>query len=1028
MSKETAAWKRGLINYFAVVSAGSTLEPSEITSPLGTDTGFNVKFSAHIVDRYPLADSPEFPIPKDLPAYAFPGGLSAKRQDYPPPSKCFTFAIPTRERVVYGSCLMVWEVTSQLRVRNPLNNARKRQLANLSASDQYEQVRASGLTCDLDHYYDYNIPPTAYNLRAHEDTDGVFTIQLNKAVYLPRALVVLSHMPVWTVLLETVRELYAVGTTTNAPIPVESYLVHLTSEVAFPPVMYPVKFVLNNRVLVCLNAPPTQLPLADVSFATLFACLGIDKVLVVYQCLLLERSVLVLSSHYSRLNTIVQALLALLLPFRWQYVVVPVVPVRYMDVVRADVPFVVGCVRELLDPTMLNRQVLMVDVDSAELSNVGPLPPMPRFETNKLVQSLNVLVPAELHKADEAGRAGGDPDLPFGAPSTALVVAHNSAARTSLSGLGAGGAGGAGGSGGAGAGTLSSAGAPAHGDPSAVVWCPRVEPGIPALAVRGAFFRFVMSLFRQYRRFVIKPSAPDEPPPVLNFKKEEFLSIHPPSSSAFLSQVLDTKMFGSFVAARLAPSGSRETRLFDLAVDSPPNSVRVWDEQSVSKHAFVCNQPNVVHKHLGSTRAGADNNNNKPARAALQHADVHTPPFESRVPFPVINPELLPAARPMPVFDIPPDFADLPGDAAPRPMTVQDVNDICAFRIWKTPYEYLRGFKSWCKGLARGGAMHLAAATSAPAAFGTGDGTAVPPPSVKTHFTSYVKAVLLVQRTWRTVLHARRRRVQMAEAAQRDRVMILENMCRTVQRNWRMMLVRNAFRRLRAAAVCLQRWWRARCDREKYKFMLRTITGIQALVRRHISAARMYQLATHSHAHAVRHCVNLWAELHIPLLHRSLFYLKHHTTTFANMKAFHVEVGELALKTSRMFHVDGSSRPTTQQREAEAELKHMKKLLLEEKKNYYRTLDRVLTDEERELLFRNWTVDCGGKARKQRLVTAWWRPDLPERWLDSALLIVGLAELGTQGVRLALDDLLNHLRFHGPRVAKSVRWTSSSVR
>lgn len=94
----------------------------------------------------------------------------------------------------------------------------------------------------------------------------------------------------------------------------------------------------------------------------------------ILMALLMERRVIFISRKLSTLSSCVQACVALLYPFSWQHVFIPVLPLAMIQFVCAPVPFVVGLLAahlpELQAQSELMEEVLLIDVESS-----SPVPP-----------------------------------------------------------------------------------------------------------------------------------------------------------------------------------------------------------------------------------------------------------------------------------------------------------------------------------------------------------------------------------------------------------------------------------------------------------------------------------------------------------------------------------------------------------------------------------------------------------------------------------------------------------------------------
>src|SRR5699024_6413767 len=90
--------------------------------------------------------------------------------------------------------------------------------------------------------------------------------------------------------------------------------------------------------------PFSIFPLFDYSFRLLLTeIVSIDNLLLIFTCALNEVQILVVSNSYYHLMLISECIIALLNPFKWQHVYVPILPsklgLHYLD---APTPFIMG--------------------------------------------------------------------------------------------------------------------------------------------------------------------------------------------------------------------------------------------------------------------------------------------------------------------------------------------------------------------------------------------------------------------------------------------------------------------------------------------------------------------------------------------------------------------------------------------------------------------------------------------------------------------------------------------------------------
>jgi DENN domain-containing protein 2 len=102
---------------------------------------------------------------------------------------------------------------------------------------------------------------------------------------------------------------------------------------------------------VVLRRPEDLLALDHVAFAPLFRSLSVATIAALVVALLLERRVILASASLATLSQCTHALLALLYPFEWQLVLIPILPRRLLDYCCSPTPFLIGVLADAL-PTV----------------------------------------------------------------------------------------------------------------------------------------------------------------------------------------------------------------------------------------------------------------------------------------------------------------------------------------------------------------------------------------------------------------------------------------------------------------------------------------------------------------------------------------------------------------------------------------------------------------------------------------------------------------------------------------------------
>ncbi|KAL3842025.1 hypothetical protein ACJMK2_020094 [Sinanodonta woodiana] len=114
---------------------------------------------------------------------------------------------------------------------------------------------------------------------------------------------------------------------------------------------------------------PNDARMSNVNWECLLTNLGVDKLIKVFSCILLERSVLFAAKHLGVLSPTIHALASLLYPFSWQHTFIPVLPSQMIDVVCSPVPYIIGITSSQLQKALSLpiEELLVVDLDKKAL-------------------------------------------------------------------------------------------------------------------------------------------------------------------------------------------------------------------------------------------------------------------------------------------------------------------------------------------------------------------------------------------------------------------------------------------------------------------------------------------------------------------------------------------------------------------------------------------------------------------------------------------------------------------------------------
>uniref|UniRef100_A0A673CY69 DENN/MADD domain containing 5A n=1 Tax=Sphaeramia orbicularis TaxID=375764 RepID=A0A673CY69_9TELE len=363
----------------------------------------------------------------------------------------------------------------------------------------------------------------------------------------------------------------AVSSPQPPPLPLESYIYNILYEVPLPPSGRSLKFSGVYGPIVCQRPSTSELPLFDFAISEMFNLLGVENVLQLFTCALLEMQILLYSQHYQRLMTV------------WQHVYVPILPASLLHFLDAPVPYLMGLHSNGQDDrTKLElpqeANLCFVDIDNHFIELPEELPQFPNKlefiqEISEVLMSFGVSPEGNLHSSDSQAKYRGFRSVDMvsdkrngnlASPLNSYLLRENetiarppgSGKRTGVS--------------------LEREDASSNKDPR--VQCDEEELKMHQLNihVREVFANRFTQMFADYEVFVIQPSQDKESwftnrDQMQNFDKASFLSDQPEPYLPFLSRFLETQMFASFIDGKILCHDDEEKehtlRVFDARVD-----------------------------------------------------------------------------------------------------------------------------------------------------------------------------------------------------------------------------------------------------------------------------------------------------------------------------------------------------------------------------------------------------------------------------------------------------------------------------
>ncbi|KAF4798441.1 DENN domain-containing protein 5A [Turdus rufiventris] len=323
-------------DYFVIcgLDTETGLEPDELSGENFEQTPLRRTFKSKVLARYP--ENVEWnPFDQDaVGMLCMPKGLAFKTQADSREPQFHSFII-TREdgsRTFGFSLTFFEEVTSK-------------------------QICSAMQTLYHMHNAEYDIlhtPPTndKESCSSTGDCNGTSVSKLQRfnsydisrdTLYVSKCICLITPMSFMKACKKVLEQLHqAVTSPQPPPLPLESYIYNILYEVPLPPAGRSLKFSGVYGPIICQRPSTSELPLFDFPVKEVFELLGVENVVQLFTCALLEFQILLYSQHYQRLMTVAETITALMFPFQWQHVYVPILPASLLHFLDAPVPYLMG--------------------------------------------------------------------------------------------------------------------------------------------------------------------------------------------------------------------------------------------------------------------------------------------------------------------------------------------------------------------------------------------------------------------------------------------------------------------------------------------------------------------------------------------------------------------------------------------------------------------------------------------------------------------------------------------------------------
>ncbi|XP_055506304.1 DENN domain-containing protein 5B isoform X5 [Leucoraja erinacea] len=408
-------------------------------------------------------------------------------------------------------------------------------------------------------------------------------------LYVSKCICLITPLPFVQACRKFLQQLHkAVSSQQTPPLPLESYIHNILYEVPLPPPGRSLKFSGVYGPIICQRPGPTELPLFDFPLREVFELLGVENLVQLFTCVLLEMQILLYSQDYQRLMTVAEGITALLFPFQWQHVYVPILPASLLHFLDAPVPYLMGLQsKEPNDRSKLElaqeANLCFVDIDNhfidlpedfpqfpnklefiQEISEVllqFGIPPEGNLHCSESAAELQNLVLDELVHDKKNGNLTSTTinmyELLKGNETLARLQALAKRTGVSVEKM--------------------EIAAPLEKERDTRCQCSEEELRDYKLAVqlREVFAKRFTQMFADYEAFVIQPAQDMESwltnrEQMQNFDKASFLSDQPEPYLPFLSHFIETQMFATFIDNKIVSLWEEKDpllRVFDSRIE-----------------------------------------------------------------------------------------------------------------------------------------------------------------------------------------------------------------------------------------------------------------------------------------------------------------------------------------------------------------------------------------------------------------------------------------------------------------------------
>ena len=402
------------------------------------------KFEPVLLDRYPRKGMPDEAnrrgnFPDYVPMFAFPNDINIVSSDSRPRSTWHGFSMTAADNSrLHAMCLIVWipmnsraaeelEKRCEEWRRANMSDAERELAASLGGRLAHERAELSRLLAQLSEApsgtptrdaLDDEIMATEEKI--HMMTDMLKPLRHGAAskiegltdgetgLWIPRAYGIIGKdaalTSFWKEWLRAVVVPMYDGAILRVPSsspkigfwqPLERYVINLCTEAPSPITSKTqVELAIRELRLYARHEAINELPGSrNTDLYPLFRALTIPNIMVLFEYVLAESRIILLSSHTSMLYSVSNAIIELIWPLKWAGVFIPILPARLVQALEAPCPYICGIERRFENTELPEDDFVLVDLDNNEIESTAAPAPMPRQQRRKLMSLLQLAAP-----------------------------------------------------------------------------------------------------------------------------------------------------------------------------------------------------------------------------------------------------------------------------------------------------------------------------------------------------------------------------------------------------------------------------------------------------------------------------------------------------------------------------------------------------------------------------------------------------------------------------------------------------------